>query len=121
MVDRFTCDMQKYGIIFEKIIRNGLMGDTSNTSMVPCSFSRVSDTEVMSAQMRIIITPIIPGTVLNEFYIDGLKSNLTWGEINNAFSSSLESSFAYSEIKLEAYVVNMDAVLGSEPSAISCI
>jgi len=45
-------------------IRSGRTGDTSNTSMVPVSFSRTIDTEVIMAQINMNINPMSPGTKL---------------------------------------------------------
>ena len=45
-------------------MRSGRTGETSNTSIVPLSFSRTIDTEVISAQISMNINPMIPGTKL---------------------------------------------------------
>ena len=55
-----------------KTIRNGRTGDTSSTSIVPVSFSRTIDTEVIMAQINMKIIPMIPGTKLYELFIWGL-------------------------------------------------
>ena len=47
-----------------KTIRIGRTGETSSTSIVPVSFSRTIDTEVMIAQMTMKINPMMPGTKL---------------------------------------------------------
>ena len=47
-----------------KMIRMGRTGDTSSTSIVPVSFSRTIDTEVIMAQIRMKMSPMIPGTKL---------------------------------------------------------
>ena len=40
------------------------MGDTNRTSIVPVSFSRTMEMEVIIAQISISINPITPGTKL---------------------------------------------------------
>lgn len=45
-------------------MRMGRTGETSSTSIVPVSFSRTIDTEVMMAQIRMKISPMMPGTKL---------------------------------------------------------
>ena len=50
----------------------GFMGDTSNISIVPDSFSRTIDIEVIIAQISIRISPITPGTKLYAAFIPGL-------------------------------------------------
>ena len=56
------------------MIRNGLTGETSSTSIVPDSFSRTIETEVIMAQTRMKISPMIPGTKLKALFIRGLNS-----------------------------------------------
>ena len=46
------------------MIHIGRTGDTNNTSIVPVSFSLTIDTEVIMAQIKIKINPMIPGTKL---------------------------------------------------------
>ena len=42
----------------------GRTGDTSSTSMVPVSFSRTMEMEVIMAQISIMMSPMMPGTKL---------------------------------------------------------
>ena len=53
---------------------SGRTGDTSSTSIVPVSFSRTIDTEVIMAQIRMKIMPMMPGTKLYELFICRLNS-----------------------------------------------
>jgi len=46
------------------MIHIGLTGDTRRISIVPISFSRTMDTEVIRAQIRMKMSPIMPGTKL---------------------------------------------------------
>ena len=64
IVVRFMQEITKYGIIFARMILMGLTGETSNTSIVPLSFSLTIATEVIIAQIKININPIMPGTKL---------------------------------------------------------
>lgn len=52
---------------------SGGIGEASNTSMLPVSFSRTIDTEVIMAQMSSKIIPITPGTKLNALFDCGLN------------------------------------------------
>ena len=61
----------------------GFTGDTSKISIVPVSFSRTIDIEVIMAQMRVKMSPITPGTKLYAPFIRGLYSNFTTGCIEN--------------------------------------
>lgn len=45
-----------------RMIKIGRMGDTNRTSIVPVSFSRTMEMEVIIAQISISINPITPGT-----------------------------------------------------------
>ena len=47
-----------------RMIKIGRMGDTNRTSIVPVSFSRTMEMEVIIAQISISISPITPGTKL---------------------------------------------------------
>ena len=53
-----------WGMRFDKIINSGFTGETNNTSIVPVSFSRTMEIEVIMAQISIRIKPITPGTKL---------------------------------------------------------
>ena len=57
-------DMPFLEEITTRMMRSGRTGETSSTSIVPVSFSRTIDTEVRMAQMRMKISPMIPGTKL---------------------------------------------------------
>ena len=74
MMARMIHDNRKYGISFPSIIVAGLTGDTSSRSIVPFSFSRTIDTEVMMAHISMKIIPMIPGTKLYALFILGLYS-----------------------------------------------
>ena len=50
----------------------GRTGETSNTSIVPISFSRTMETDVIMAQISIRIKPITPGTKLYSLLLCGL-------------------------------------------------
>ncbi len=50
----------------------GLSGDTSNTSMVPISFSRAMVMEVIIADTSIKISVMTPGTKLKTPFCSGL-------------------------------------------------
>ena len=54
-----------YGITLAMMICIGFMGDASKTSIVPSSFSRVSEIEVIIAVTSINIIVIKPGTNRN--------------------------------------------------------
>ena len=47
----------------------GLIGETRRISIVPDSFSLTIEMEVIMAQMRMIISPMTPGTKLYELRI----------------------------------------------------
>src|SRR5690554_3131479 len=64
MTVRLMSDKARYGSAFETITKNGLNGDTSNTSIVPLSFSLTMETEVISTQTSSRIRDITPGTKL---------------------------------------------------------
>ena len=55
-------ERRKYGTTLPRIICIGRRGETSSTSMVPNSFSRVIVTDVMRAHISISIMVITPGT-----------------------------------------------------------
>ena len=57
-------DRAMYGIILDRMIICGLIGETSSTSIVPVSFSLTMAMDVIMAQMRMIIRPMTPGTKL---------------------------------------------------------
>ena len=61
---KLTTDRARYGIILERIIQNGLTGDTRSSSSVPVSFSFTMDTAVIIEQISIRIKPMTPGTKL---------------------------------------------------------
>ena len=46
------------------MMKSGLTGETSRTSIVPVSFSRTMEMEVIMAQISIRISPMTPGTKL---------------------------------------------------------
>ena len=53
-------------------MRSGRMGETSNTSMVPLSFSRTMEIDVIMAQTSISSVPMMAGTKLYADFICGL-------------------------------------------------
>ena len=61
---KLTTDRARYGIILERMIQNGLTGDTRSISSVPVSFSFTMDTAVIIEQISIRIKPMTPGTKL---------------------------------------------------------
>ena len=54
----------------------GFTGDTRSTSIVPLSFSRTIETDVISAHTRMNMRPRMPGTKLYELFICGLNRSL---------------------------------------------
>ncbi len=54
--------MPRYGATLPMMICQGRSGDTSSASIVPVSFSRVSESAVMSAAMIMSTIAISPGT-----------------------------------------------------------
>ena len=54
------------------IIISGLTGDTSSTSMVPFSFSRTIEMEVIMAHTSISSIPMMAGTKLYDDFMRGL-------------------------------------------------
>ena len=53
-------------------IHTGRTGETSTNSIVPNSFSRTMETEVIIEHISIRINPITPGTKLYEEFMAGL-------------------------------------------------
>jgi len=51
------------------MIKIGLIGETNNTSIVPISFSRTIDIDVIIAHINIRMSPITPGTKLYALFI----------------------------------------------------
>jgi hypothetical protein len=64
LVTRLMQEITKYGMVFAKIIAPGLMGEASRISIVPVSFSRAIEIEVIMAQIKRRIIPRTPGTKL---------------------------------------------------------
>src|SRR5207237_9651347 len=54
--------MARYGVTLPPMISHGRSGDTSSASIVPVSFSRVSEIAVISAEMIVRTNAIRPGT-----------------------------------------------------------
>ncbi len=63
------------------MISHGRSGETSSASIVPVSFSRVSEIAVMSAEMIVSTNAISPGTNKFELSRVGLKRKRTRGTI----------------------------------------
>ena len=61
---RITKVNTKYGISFATTIIKGLVGETRSTSIVPFSFSRTIEIDVIIAQTNISKVPMIAGTKL---------------------------------------------------------
>ena len=64
MVVRIANASTKYGATLAIIIINGRTGDTSSSSIVPRSFSRTIEIEVIMAQTSISNMPRMAGTKL---------------------------------------------------------
>src|ERR1035437_7464707 len=72
MAVRLTSERNKYGIAFEMITIKGFIGDTNNISIVPISFSRTIETEVIITQTSNNTMAMTPGTKLGEPLRSGL-------------------------------------------------
>ena len=76
--------MTMYGATLPTMICHGRRGDTSSASMVPISFSRVSESAVMSAAMMLSTRVISPGTKRFALSRVGLKRARASGTIRMA-------------------------------------
>ena len=65
--------MPRYGVTLPTMICQGRSGDTSSASMVPVSFSRVSEMAVISDEMMVSTNAISPGT--NRFELSRVGLN----------------------------------------------
>ena len=68
-ISRMKAETTKYGIALASITEKGFTGETSSTSIVPLSFSRTMDTEVIIAHTSMRIMPMTPGTKLKALFI----------------------------------------------------
>ena len=72
MTTALIIDKNIYGKTLPIITKNGFKGDTKRISIVPNSFSRVIEIEVIIAETSIRITVITPGTKLKTLFISEL-------------------------------------------------
>ena len=77
----FISETITYGTNLEKITINGWKGETNNTSMVPSSFSRTIEMDVIITQISHMIMDIIPGIKTNSPFISGLYNMRISGTI----------------------------------------
>jgi len=64
LVRRLMQEIVKYGIVFAKMIVTGFIGEASKISIVPDSFSRAIEIDVIMAHIKRRIMPRTPGTKL---------------------------------------------------------
>src|SRR6267143_5139080 len=69
----------RYGVTFPAMISHGRSGETSSASIVPVSFSRVSEMAVISDEMIVRTNAMRPGTNRFELSRVGLKRMRLWG------------------------------------------
>ena len=64
IITNIATETTRYGTTFARIISSGFVGDTNTISIVPLSFSRTIEIEVIIAQMSIKSIPMMAGTKL---------------------------------------------------------
>ena len=72
MIAALIMDKKMYGNTFPMMTWNGFMGETKRTSIVPNSFSRVMEMEVIIAETSIKMMVITPGTKVKTLFNSGL-------------------------------------------------
>jgi hypothetical protein len=102
------------------MICTGRSGETSSTSIVPVSFSRVMVMEVISVETSMRITAMSPGTKRLTLSSVGLKRIRTTGSMRTPPEVPLDNSRCTSCSTAAVYDRMMRAVFGSVASVMIC-
>ena len=115
----------KYGISLPRSSSAALAGVAISASMVPRSHSRATTSDVSSVPVRAITMAIEPGTRKKRLDSSGLNQKRCWMlscgvRIRVGARSSLARTPAHVATTPCVYPSTRFAVLGSEPSTITC-